>query len=265
MFLAGRLRYVLLFAAVLCVVAFFRWNGRSSIFETVVYRINENVIKIGENTFLPYGDTEKAKKEIKRLQAERAELLRELARSKEDIRRLEFIAGLQADRYANATGSVRCRVVGRTPASWNEEVVVNTGERDGVEPGFIAITGDGLVGAVTEVSGGVSIVELITGNGAAASSVVSDSEIYGIVYGDGTGRLAMELVPSHLELKEGALVVTSGLGGTYPADLPVGPVVEIVHDEKKLSPYVEIRPAADIDNLSYLLLVKPEWQIETGQ
>ncbi len=265
MFLAGRLRFVILFAAVFFIVAFFRWNGRSSLFEMAVYEVNGRVIEIGENTFLPYGDTEKAKKKVIELQGDRAELLRKLALAEETNRRLAFLSDLSGKGYANATDSVRCRVVGRTPGSWNREVVVNAGKAEGVGKNYIALTGDGIIGTVIEVTVSTSIIRLITGNGVAVSGVVRESPIYGIIYGDGTGRLNMKMVPSYVSIKEGDMVVTSGLGGKYPVGLPIGKVRKVIHDERKLSPVVEIAPAADLVNLSYILLLEPEWQTDTGQ
>jgi len=257
MFLIGRLKHLVVILLVVFIVVFFRWNGRISFLEMGVYWLNERVSWIGERTYLPYGDMEEANRRIADLSIDRTRLVYELARVKEEVRRLSFEAGLDQYGGIEKKKELKARVIGRTPGSWHSEVVVDLGRADGVREGFVALAGGGLAGRVIHTTAGNSVVLLITGLDSATSAAVRERSVYGIVRGSGQGTLKMEAVPVHAGVRRGDTVVTSGLGNTYPADLPIGKVSEVKEYEDRLSPGIELDPAADLSDIYYILLVEP--------
>ena len=257
MFLLGRLKHIALILLVVFVVVFFRWNGRVSMLETGVYWLNEKVTWIGERTFLPYGDMEEANERIAELSIERTKLVDEIARLKQELRRVHFDAGLGEYGRLDRKPVYTARVVARTPGAWHSEVVVDLGAADGIEEGYVALTGAGLAGRVVHVSSGNAVVALITGRETAVSAVVREGSIYGIVYGNGAGGLDMEAVPAHAGIAVDDRVVSAGMGGAYPPDIPIGAVSHVEEHEERLSPVVEVTPAADLTDLYFLLLVQP--------
>ena len=84
---------------------------------------------------------------------------------------------------------------------------------------------DGLVGRVVETGGGTAWVMLLTNPACRVSGVVRRSGVGGIVAARPGGRLALTGVPLLSDVAPGDLVVSSGLGGVFPAGWPVGEAV----------------------------------------
>ena len=76
---------------------------------------------------------------------------------------------------------------------------------------------------------------LVTDVDSAVSALILESRAQGVVAGGYNRRLAMEFVDQDAAVKEGDTVVTSGLGGSYPAGLVIGRVTG-----------VERQPAGDV-------------------
>jgi rod shape-determining protein MreC len=264
MFVIKRIRHLLVILAVVLIVVFFRWNGRISLFEQGAGALNGLLMNAGYQIAVPVGSSEEDRSHIARIENENAILMKRLAGAEEEVLRLGFEKKIEAAGAPENKGIV-ARVVARDLESWHSTVVVDRGARDGVREGFIALTGDGLVGRVIEVSRISSRLLLVTGNGAATSAVVLHKKkpgmeiepVYCIAYGNGTGQIAIKAVPSPVRLSRGDKVVTSGYGGHYPTGLPLGRVSKVVVRSERLSPIVTVRPAADMKNLYYIVLVAP--------
>lgn len=269
MFIIKRIRHILVIGAVVLIAVFFRWNGQVSLFEQAVGWTNGALMKAGCGFAVPTAAPEAARRRAAELENENALLLKRIADERERVRKLEFELGLEP--RGNATDTVKisgivARVVRRDLERWHRQVSVDRGRKDGVRKGYIAMTGDGLVGRVVDVSAIGSTVLLITGNGTATSAAVrrrkvpageSRDPVYCIAYGEGTGQIEIRSVPTHLKLRRGDVMATSGYGGNYPAGLPIGRVSKVLPREDRMSPLVRIRPAADIKNLYYVVLVAP--------
>jgi rod shape-determining protein MreC len=259
MFLLKRIRYLLLLLFVIAVAAVFSLNGRVDAVTEAVGWFNEQVIGTARRATIPFGPYRAMKKEISRMEIDRARLRVRLARSQEQTRRLQFMLGLHETKipFADTRSGVVAHVVARDPETWHMTVTIDRGLNDGVRKGYVAMTGSGLVGRVTDVASHSATVMLITGNGNATSAAVPSKSIYGIAFGDGTGLIEIRSLPSSVRLKHGDFVATSGYGGNYPAGLPIGRVSSFHINHEELSPRVKVKPAADMANLYYLLMVAP--------
>ena len=71
-------------------------------------------------------------------------------------------------------------------------------------------------------------------------------------------RLIHNFVPHSADVKEGDLLVTSGLGGKYPEGYPVARVVVVRTDESREFATIYSEPVAQIDRLRYMLLLSKE-------
>ena len=71
-------------------------------------------------------------------------------------------------------------------------------------------------------------------------------------------RLTHNFVPHSADVKEGDLLVTSGLGGKYPEGYPVSRVVLVRTDESREFATIYSQPVAQIDRLRYMLLLSAE-------
>ncbi len=255
MFKLKKFRYIFLLLFVVAIAAGVLVVGRFGPLQQVIGFVNGNVRAAARWSYMPFGSQAELKKNLAKSELERARLMEKLARSRERERHLKFMLGLKNSSYASDMKGVVAHVTARNPESWHSSVVIDRGANDGVEKGWIALTGSGVAGRVAEVTPTSATVMLITGSGSATSVAVPKKSVYGIAYGDGTGILDIRSLPYSVPLKKGDSVVTSGYGGSYPTGLPVGRIssVKVVHEE--LSPRIKVEPAADVANLYYLLLV----------
>jgi rod shape-determining protein MreC len=134
-------------------------------------------------------------------------------------------------------------------------VVVNKGGRFGVHPGQAVFDAKGVVGQVLRVTPQSSEVVLITDPSHAIPVQINRNGLRTIAQGTGQiDRLALPYLPSNADVKVGDLLVTSGLGGSFPAGYPVATVTGIAPEK---SPFAKISavPVAQLDRNREVLLV----------
>ena len=158
--------------------------------------------------------------------------------------------------------AVGARVVGAPVSNLEQTVELDKGSDDGIAEGMPVVAADGLVGRVAEVSGRRSRVRLITDPGSAVGVRLVGSGDPGSAEGDGPDRdLSVLFVEPGTEVERDELVVTSGLeGAAFPADIPVGHVVEAATRPGELSQDVTLRPAADLDRLELVRVL--QWPLD---
>jgi len=172
---------------------------------------------------------------------------------------------------SNQLGNYRlvpARVIGRDPSQWSSEVSIDLGIGDGIHNNAPVVAPDGsLVGKVLQAGNHSSKVILITdtqvGDGVAAKILSSNNPgepPYGIVVGapNQPGKLQMTFLSPMLNIDQGNTVVTSGLGGIYPAGLIIGTVDSVGSDAQGLSQTAVLTPAADFDYLEDVFVVLPK-------
>jgi len=69
------------------------------------------------------------------------------------------------------------------------------------------------------------------------------------------GELWLDLIPQDAELSVGELVLTSGLGGGYPPDIPVGQVISTRKRDFELFQQAVIQPTVDFERLEIVLVI----------
>jgi rod shape-determining protein MreC len=124
--------------------------------------------------------------------------------------RITFVAG---DVIADSGGPFR------------EAVIVNVGRSDQIEDGAAAVDGSGLVGRVVGVGERASRLMLLTDFSSRVPVVIQPGAKRAMLTGDGTPAPKLEFIDGHDRMQPGDLVETSGDGGVFPPDLPVGRVV----------------------------------------
>ncbi|MEO0442700.1 MAG: rod shape-determining protein MreC [Pseudomonadota bacterium] len=194
-------------------------------------------------------------------------LLRNKIRVQES--RLQKMAALTAEnlrlrQLMNSSEIVQDRVliaemVGVSPDPLVHKVIVNKGSRDGVYVGQPLLDAYGLMGQVVSVSDFTSQVLLITDNTHAIPVQVTRNNVRTVAEGIGDlYRLQLRYVSSTVDIKEGDILVSSGLGGRFPIGYPVAQVETISYDPGE--PFAEViaRPAAQLDRSRHVLLVFSE-------
>ena len=150
-------------------------------------------------------------------------------------------------------------LTGVVPGPAKLEVIVDKGSAAGVVVGQAVIDARGLFGQVVEVSDFFSRVLLITDTTHAVPVQVNRNDVRSIAAGTGRlDRLELDNVPTTADIKEGDLLVSSGLGGRFPPGYPVGEVVRVEVDPTRLYTEVIARPLAALDRSRHVLLIFDE-------
>jgi rod shape-determining protein MreC len=144
---------------------------------------------------------------------------------------------------------ISARVIADTGGPFMRGLIVTAGKLDGVREGMAAMTGDGLIGRVTEVGDWSSRVLLITDLNSRIPVTVMGSGDRAILAGDNSAHPKLMYLPQDAVLTPGARVVTSGHGGIFPPDLPIGVVAETQKGAYSLV------PLADLGRINYVRLV----------
>ena len=151
-------------------------------------------------------------------------------------------------------------VIGRDSTNRFASFTIDKGSLDGVEAADPVITADGLVGIVWEVGLTYSHVRTILDISVEAGVYDISTRDSGIVTGDislsSEGLCKLKYLPKESGISSGNLIVTSGIGGVFPKDLPVGTVKSIEVDSSGLSLTAVIIPSADIENVTDVLVIK---------
>lgn len=134
---------------------------------------------------------------------------------------------------------ITARVIGDTGGAFARSVLVNAGARDGVAKNQAAITSEGLAGRVTEVGLRSARVLLITDINSRIPVLVGESRERAILGGDNTGQPKLLYLMPNSEIRPGDRVITSGHGGVFPPDLPVGIVTQASETAMRVQPYID--------------------------
>lgn len=152
---------------------------------------------------------------------------------------------------------VRVQLIGASPDPFSKRILVNKGSSEGVHVGQAVIDAFGLMGQVVEVQPQASWVLLISDPQHGTPVQVNRNGVRAIAYGtrDNFHQLTLTDVPNNADIREGDVLVTSGLGQRFPPGYPVGVITSIYHDPGKPFADVIATPAAQIDRSRNLLLV----------
>lgn len=143
---------------------------------------------------------------------------------------------------------------------YSHRMVINLGSTAGVEPGMTVVDESGLLGQISEVAPTSSSVTLISDANHAIPLRNLRNGLRMIGYGQGNHeRLLIRDLPTGADLRPGDTLVTSGLGGRFPAGLLVAVVVESVavdDDETGHFGLYYARPLAALAEASQVLVVE---------
>jgi len=141
---------------------------------------------------------------------------------------------------------------------FSQQVVVNKGERYGVFEGQAVLDSTGVMGQVTQVSEFSSRVILLTDPSHGVPVQINRNGLRAVAIGRGLGKaLQLEHLPQNTDVREGDLLVTSGLGGRFPVGYPVGTVGSVSHPQGKAFASITVEPAANLATSREVLLVLP--------
>lgn len=177
----------------------------------------------------------------------------------EENRRLRTLLGLRQahDDFVYEAAAV----TGRAPSNWNYALTISKGSEAGVERDMCVVTEQGyLVGIVTEVgSNWAEITALISPDisiGVRAEPTGDAAVLTCDLDHMSAGTCALSYLSGDAALTAGDAVVTSGLGGHYPAGLMVGTVQETGIIPSGMERYAVVKPSVNWDDLKQVFVIK---------
>jgi rod shape-determining protein MreC len=147
---------------------------------------------------------------------------------------------------------VTARVVGGSGGAFVRSILVAAGSKDGVRKNQAAITGEGLIGRVSEVGERASRVLLLTDVNSNVPVFVERTRERAIAHGDSSNSMVLKYVSGDLSATVGDRIVTSGHGGVFPPGLPVGVITTMEGGT------VSVQPFVDWEQIEYVRLVDYE-------
>jgi rod shape-determining protein MreC len=150
---------------------------------------------------------------------------------------------------------VACAVIGRDPSPFLNYIIIDHGSDSGLRHGMPVVTEQGLVGRIDAVTAGAARVQLITDPGSAVNVRLKSAQTEVLLSGSLTGDISLDMIPQDTVINAGDLVLTSGLGGNYPADILVGQLVSFRKRENDLFQTASVQPAVDFSQLRAVLVI----------
>lgn len=139
---------------------------------------------------------------------------------------------------------------------FRQRLVLDAGSDNGVRVGQALIDADGVLGQVIETTPRRATALLITDPDHAVPVQVARSGLRAIAFGSGHGGLlTVPNIPRSVDVRVGDLMITSGIGGRFPAGFPVGVITALRPDGTGLFVVAEARPTAHLDRGVEVLLV----------
>ena len=210
--------------------------------------------------------------QLQSLQARNADLEDALARYQAELIQLREIASdyerlAQLLDYTSTAANqefVTADVINIDQTGLRRSITINRGTRDGIAIGMPVVTDQGLVGRVLDISANAARVLLVTDRDSAVSARLQTSRVEGSLRGQLSGNLRLTLVPPGDSIAVGDLVLTSGLGGNFPADIVIGVVASSRQFEFELFQEAEVTSFNSFEALEIVLVMTSFEPVDPG-
>lgn len=144
------------------------------------------------------------------------------------------------------------------PEPFTRKILIAKGAGDGAYVGQAVIDAHGIMGQVTQVTASQGRVTLLTDPGHAIPALVNRNGLRALVFGTGDpDTLKVPYLTAAADIREGDLLISSGMGGTFPAGYPVATVTKIVNDPNESFLEIAARPVAQLNHSKQVLLIWP--------
>lgn len=250
---------------VLLVVALFTAAMGDNIFENIYSRLSSPFQKTAAGITAEAGaDNSKSREELIReneeLKSEINSLISQVTdydAIKKENETLRKYYGIREDNpgYDIAVASV----IRRDPNDDFYGFTIDKGSRDDVSVNDPVITDNGLVGWISEVNPTTSRVTTLLSPEAKVGAIDQKTQDSGIATGSishsDDGKLVLTVISADNTIKKGDIILTTGVGGVYPANIVIGKVTDLRYDEYDTTPYAVIQPYEDLRSVADVVVI----------
>lgn len=224
----------------------------------------------------PFRDATSWTRGLFRAKSENRALSREVAADRSLIAKLEsaraankYLVGLlnyhESPTFPADYNSVSAQVV-TSPSQFDDAVIIAAGTNDGIRVHDVVVTGEGLVGTVTKVSGSESRVTLITSDSSGVRALdANEQSAVGVLQTGSSGdTLSLNNVGKNEVVKNRDTIVTAGSPGggqlpsLFPADIPIGVVTSVGQNETDIYKQIEVQPFVNLSSVQAVLVLVPK-------
>jgi rod shape-determining protein MreC len=190
------------------------------------------------------------------LEGEVARLQSQVIDLQQQVTETSILSALVDFARANPQHSYKAAaVIGRDLSPFLRYVIINIGSNEGIIRGMPVVTDKGLVGRVDAVVAEAARVQLVTDAASSVNVRMQASNVEAMLSGSITGDLSLNMIPRDANMQVGDVVLTSGLGGLYPANLLVGQVVSVRKLESELFQQAAVQPNVEFNRLQFVLII----------
>ena len=252
------LTWFVIMAAVAAVGLALSLSGTVRPLQSATQRLTEPITSLVYGVTAPLADFVanagrygRLRQENRDLRLENEQLRVELAQAREeDIRARELADLLQVGTQVGGGQLSYASIIARDPSSLRDLIAINRGTQDGVQDGMTVLgKGGALVGTVERALDSVAWVRLITDPQSSVNVVIQESRARALASGTADRGVRTEFLPQGVMVRPGDTVMTSGLGGTYPAGLLVGRVARVEGGPVDVFKRVQIEPAVQLSSV----------------
>ena len=149
----------------------------------------------------------------------------------------------------------------RSPHSWNQKLMLNIGQDDGLTTDMLVVANGALIGTIDSLDGHSTTVKLLTNSDEFSKIPVKialdSTDVYGILSGYDTDShsFVVNQLNSNVEIPAGSSVVTSDLAGGTPSNIPIGKVISVKTSSSNLNRELYITPTANFSNIYAAMVV----------
>ncbi|NLG91976.1 MAG: rod shape-determining protein MreC [Clostridiales bacterium] len=154
---------------------------------------------------------------------------------------------------------VSAAVIGRDPNDLFYNFQIDKGTSSGISVNDPVITENGVVGWISSANTSYSSVTTILSADTKISAIDKVNRDSGVISSNiklaDSGLLKLSYLAAGTTVKEGDIIVTSGLGGVYPRNLAIGTVTAVKNDPYDVSLYAEVKPFVDVKSVRDVMVI----------
>lgn len=190
------------------------------------------------------------------LEAEVSKLQTQIIELQQQVIQTDVLSALVDFARTNPENTYKAAsVIGRDPSPFLRYIIINVGSNEGILSGMPVVTQQGLVGRVDAVISEAARVQLITDQNSAVNINLKNSGTKAILAGSLTGALSLGMIPHDVQVNTNDVVLTSGLGGDFPANIIIGQVINVSNREADLFQTASVQPIVDFSKVEFVLVI----------
>jgi rod shape-determining protein MreC len=205
---------------------------------------------------------------LRRINVELADETQRLREAKlENLRYRQLLELKSESPYTFITG----HIINKNLSLLRNTLTLDVGSADGIHEQMPVVSDGGLVGIVTSVTANYSIVNILINTEFRASAKIQRSRVDGIIAWDGK-TLTLKNIPKMRDVKVGDVVMTSEYSNTFPANIRIGIVSNVLDQQSALFKSITIEPGVDFVKMETVFIIahsqnkeRVELEQHTGQ